>query len=170
MSSVSHHTCNLIDQFSLKERVIMRTAWAGFTAIGVWGIYRQDPLWSLLYLIYVLAGFGLVVLPGLCAHCPYPSQFSTCLFLPPGLVQRFYPYRGPRMSPLGKVAVLVVMAGMVVFPQFWLIHDPAVLALFWLTALPVIATFPLHYCRRCRHRGCPMNRVANSSATESLPT
>jgi len=75
MSSTS--PCNLIDRFNLKERVLMRSAWPGFAAVGVWAIYRQDPLWSLGYLLYVLAGFALVVLPGLCAHCPYPSRFST---------------------------------------------------------------------------------------------
>lgn len=161
MSSLSPHTCSMIDRFSLQERVLMRTAWAVFTALGAWGIYRHAPLWSLLYLIYVLAGFALVVLPGLCAHCPYPSKFSTCLFLPPGLVQRFYPYRGPTMSPFEKIAVSVTMAGMVLIPQIWLVREPVILVIFWLSAIPVIAAFPLYYCRRCRHQGCPMNRVAS---------
>lgn len=167
MSATPPRQCNLIDTFSLKERLIMRTAWFGFTAVGLWGIHRQDPLWALLYLVYVLAGFALVVLPALCAHCPYPSQYSTCLFLPPGLVQRFYPYGGPRMSLLGKVAVFIVMAGMLAFPQFWLVHDRGLLTLFWLLALPTVVAFPLHYCRHCRHKGCPMNRVSKMADSGS---
>ena len=152
-------TCGWIDRFTWQQKALMRTGWFGFMAVGVWGIFLQDPLWALLYLIYGAAGFVLVVLPGLCSHCPYPSRFSTCLFLPAGLVARFYPYRGPQMSPAGKAAVAVVMVGMVVIPQFWLISSKGLLLLFWLLAVPVIAAFPLHYCRRCRHTGCPMNRA-----------
>ena len=152
-------TCGLIDRFSWKQKLLMRTGWFGFMAVGAWGIYLQDPLWALLYVSAGVAGFALVVLPCLCTHCPYPSRFSTCLFLPAGLVQRFYPYRGPQMTPAGKLAVAAVMVGMVAFPQLWLISHPGLLVLFWLLALPVIAAFPLHYCRRCRHTGCPMNQA-----------
>jgi len=159
MASTSHAPCSLIDRFSLTEKLIMRIGWFGFMAVGAIGMFRQDPLWAMLYVLCATAAFLLVVLPGLCAHCPYPSQFSTCLFLPAGLVKRFYPYRGPQMSPLGKIAVAAVMVAMVAVPQFWLIREPALLGVFWVLAVPLIAAFPLHYCRCCRHEGCPMNRV-----------
>jgi hypothetical protein len=70
----------LIDRFSFTEKGLLRTGWYGFMAIGAVGIYRQDPLWSLLYIVYGVAGFALVVLPRLCAHCPYPYKYSTCSF------------------------------------------------------------------------------------------
>jgi hypothetical protein len=130
-------------------------------AVGTWGIYLKSPLWSLFYLLYSIGGFTLVILPGLCAHCPYPYRFSTCLFFPLGLLKRYYPYKGPRMSRAEKIFVAVVMAGIFIFPQFWLLRQPGTLAVFWLLALPVLIVFPLYYCRRCRHVGCPMNRVAD---------
>jgi hypothetical protein len=57
------------------------------------------------------------------------------------------------------------MAGMVIIPNFWLVADLSLLALFWLVALPFIAALPIHYCKRCRNFDCPMNK-AESRATE----
>jgi len=155
--------CALIDRFSLTERLIMRTGWLGFMAVGAYAIYRQDPLWAWGYVAYGIIGFALVVLPGLCAHCPYPYERSTCLFMPPGILRKFYPYRGPRMTPAEKAAAFSTMAGMVVLPHFWLVNDIPLLMIFWLLGLPVLAAFPMHYCSRCRHFGCPMNKAPKSS-------
>ncbi len=163
MTSENNHHCNLIDRFSLIERVLMRTGWFGFMAVGTYGIYRQDPLWAWLYITYGILGFALVVLPGLCAHCPYPSKHSTCLFLPPQLLNRFYPYRGPQMSLGGKAATIATMAGMVIMPHFWLVNDVPLLVLFWLLGLPTVAAFPTHYCKQCRHFGCPMNKAGSQA-------
>ncbi|MGD9368888.1 MAG: hypothetical protein PVH87_24505 [Desulfobacteraceae bacterium] len=164
MPSSNNTGCPLIDRFSLQERIVMRTAWFGFMAIGAYGIYKAAPIWAVLYVLYSLLAFALVVLPALCAHCPYPYKRDTCLFLPPGILRRFYPYKGPKMSVAGKVGVLAAMAGMVIIPNFWLAADLALLLLFWLAALPTIAAFPLHYCKRCRNFDCPMNKAKNRAA------
>lgn len=149
----------LTDRFSLKERLLIRVGWYGFMIAGIWGIFVQAPVWAVIYFLYSLVAFALVILPGLCAHCPYPSEYSTCLFLPPALVNRFYPYKGPQMHPAAKILVLITMAGIIVMPQFWLIANFPLFLLFWLLALPTIATFPMYYCKRCRHFDCPMNKV-----------
>jgi len=137
----------------------MRMLFAAFTAIGTYGIYVQSPLWAVIYILFILLGSTLVVLPALCAHCPYPSKHGTCLFLPPGLVMRFYPYKGPDMSVAGKAGSLFVIAVMMIMPNIWLISNPLLLLLFWLIALPIAAAFPLHYCKHCRHFDCPMNKT-----------
>lgn len=149
----------LIDRFSSKEKFLMRSGWLAFMIVGVFGIYRQNPLWAYLYAAWGILGFSLVVLPFLCAHCPYPYQLSTCLFLPPKLIQRLYAYRGPQVSTAEKIASGAALAGMVVIPQFWLVRDIPLLVLFWIVGVPSMAAFPLHYCSRCRHHGCPMNNV-----------
>jgi hypothetical protein len=148
----------LIDRFSLQERLVVRTGWYGFMIIGTIGIFMQAPIWAAVYLGYSLVAFGLIILPGLCAHCPYPSQYSTCLFLPPALVNRFYPYKGPQMHPTAKILVFIAMAAIVMLPQFWLIASLPLFLLFWLFALPTLVAFPMHYCKRCRHFDCPLNR------------
>ena len=142
------------------ERIVLRVGWYGFMAIGTYAIYKHSPIWAAVYVIYALLGFALIVLPGLCAHCPYPSKHNTCLFLPPGLLNRFYPYQGPNMSRIGKFAVFTVMAGIVIMPHFWLLFELSTLLLFWLFGLPTLVAFPIHYCKRCRHFGCPMNKAA----------
>jgi hypothetical protein len=154
-----NHRCMLIDRFSLMERILLRIGWYGFLLVGTYAIYKQDPLWALIYAVYAILGFALLVLPSLCTHCPYPYEFSTCLFLPPALLRKFYPYRGPRMSPTGKVVSVFTMAGMVILPNLWLIHDIRLAVLFWLLALPTLVVFPLHYCVRCRHFSCPLNKA-----------
>ncbi len=164
MPSKNSTGCTLIDRFSLMERIIMRSGWYGFMAVGTYAIYKQAPVWAWVYVVYALLGFALVVLPGLCAHCPYPSKHSTCLFLPPAFMNRYYPYKGPQMSPAGKIAVLAVMAGMVIIPLFWLMADLPMLMLFLLLGLPTLAIFPMHYCKRCRHFDCPLNKADKPEA------
>ena len=158
MSGSGHQPCALIDRFTWKQKAVMRSGLFGVMAVGTGGIYLHNPLLAGLYLLGALVGAVLIVLPGLCAHCPYPSQFSTCLFLPAGLLNRCYPYRGPQMSLAGRLAVAAVTVGIVAMPQYWLISHRTLLIIFWLLTLPVALAFPLHYCRRCRHTGCPLNR------------
>ncbi len=164
MSPENTPQCTLIDRFSFTEKLLMRTGWTGFMAVGAYGIYRQDPFWALLYVVFGILGFVLVVLPGLCAHCPYPYRYDTCLFQPPGLLKTVYSYKGPRMSLQAKIAVGATLGGMAIFPNYWLIQDQLVLLVFWIIALPVLLAFPLHYCTRCRHAGCPMNRAFSKMA------
>jgi hypothetical protein len=162
MASTKNNTCNLIDRFSISERIVMRLGWYGFMAVGTYGIFKQSPGWAVIYVAYSVLSFTLVVLPGLCAHCPFPSKYGTCLFLPPGLINQFYPYKGPRMHPASKIAVPITLLGMVLLPNIWLVSDPPLLMLFWLLALPILAVFPLYYCRRCRYFDCPLNKAAAS--------
>ncbi len=164
MSLESMPGCTLIDRFSFLEKMLMRAGWYGAMAVGFYGIYKQDPLWAVLYAAFGILGFALGVMPSLCAHCPYPAFHSTCLFMPPAVVRKFYPYRGARMSRLEKVVTLVCLAGTMIIPLFWLARDRVLLVVFLLIGLPVLAVFPLHYCRRCRHVGCPLNRTSVRSA------
>jgi Flp pilus assembly protein TadB len=64
------------------------------------------------------------------------------------------------MSAAEKVGSFAAMAAMVIMPNFWLASSPLLLVLFWIFALPTLAAFPRHFCKRCRHRGCPMNRAS----------
>ena len=149
----------LIDRFTLKERLLIRMGWYGFMIAGTWGIFVQAPVWAVAYLLYCFAAFAVIILPGLCAHCPYPSLYSTCLFLPPAWVNRFYPYQGPQMRPAAKMMTFIAMAGIIAIPQFWLMSSFPLFLLFWMLALPTLAAFPMYYCRRCRHFDCPMYKA-----------
>ena len=157
--NIQDHSCSLIDRFPLKHRIIMQTGWYGFIAIGLAGVALQSQLWALIYFVFVIASFFFMVLPSLCSHCPYPEKHDTCLFLPPSLIRKFYPYRGPRMSRTESLTTLLGLAGIVIFPQAWLYHSPLLFIIFWAFCLPSIIAFPLYYCKRCRHEKCPMNNA-----------
>lgn len=155
----THRQCRLIDRFSMKEKVLMRGGWLGFMAVALYGIAKQDPFWASVYGTWCVLGFAVAVLPVICARCPYPSEFNTCLFLPPRLLRAIYPYREGEMSLFGKISSFIALVGMAVIPFFWLIRDPLLLILYLAIGLPVWSVFPAYYCRRCRNFGCPANRA-----------
>lgn len=159
MAPLPNSKCELIDRFTMKTRWGMQTAWFGFMAVGALAIFRQNTVWALLYISGCLLALALIVLPSVCAHCPYPSEFYTCLFLPPKFVNRFYPYKGPDISTAGKWTSAVAIAAIVIMPHFWLVQTPLLLLLYWGFCLPAMAAFPIHFCKHCRHFKCPMNRT-----------
>ena len=147
-----------LDGFATWEKMLWRADGLGLVVVALAGIHSVSPAGALGYALF--AAVGLVVgLPSLCSHCPYPTRHSDCLFLPPKLVARLLPYRGPKLTRLEALAVLGVTVGFFLLPQIWLIQRPLWLVPFWALALPMAVGFPVHYCRRCRHVGCPMNRV-----------
>jgi hypothetical protein len=60
------------------------------------------------------------------------------------------------VDKMGFIAGTLVV---VLMPQYWLVKKPLLLALFWIICLPILATFPLYYCKKCRHTLCPFNCV-----------
>ena len=67
-------SCTLIDRFSFTQKLSMRAGWFGFMAVGTYAIAKQNPLWAWAYVAFGFFGFALVVLPSICAHCPYVRQ------------------------------------------------------------------------------------------------
>lgn len=159
MTVKSNNECALHDGFSLKDKILMQTGWNGFMIVGTYGIYKQAPLWAWAYIAYVIIGYSLIVIPYLCAHCPYPYKMMDCLFMPSGFLRKFYTYRGPQPPMIGKIAACAVMVGTALIPNFWIYSDIPLLIVFWIFGLPTLLAFPLHYCKHCRHSGCPANRV-----------
>ncbi len=163
MKSQAEGKCKYIDRFPLSHQLIMRTGWYGFITVGLVGIAMHSLVWAGVYFIISLAGFALAVMPSICAHCPYPTKYDSCLFLPPAIVRKLYPYRGPEESLAGKILTIISLIAIIAFPQPWLSKNSIFLTLFWLICLPSIAAFPLFYCKRCRHKGCPLNSAATDS-------
>lgn len=152
-------TCRLIDRFSLKERLLARTGWYGFMAVAIYAIGKQDLLWAGGYTLVCAVGFAAMILPSLCTHCPYPSQYDTCLFLPPAWIRRLYGYRDTPMTLKGKIAAGSAALAIIAMPLIWLVEDIPMLLLYGLFLLPSILVFPIHYCKRCRNCNCPLNKT-----------
>ncbi len=162
----SQQYVNLIERFSLLEKILMRIGFYGFIIIGAYGIYSVSITGGLIYTCFAIFGFIFVVLYCLCAHCPYPYKYSTCLFLPSGLVKKLYKFRSERMSISDKIGWIIMMAGLVMIPQYWLLENHVVLTIFWILCLPTLVSISFYYCRRCRHFDCPFNSVRMKSESK----
>lgn len=148
-----------IDTFSPAEKALMRIGLYGFVAAGAVGMHAAGPAWGWGYLAFAVLGFSGPVALILCARCPYPYVRHTCLFVPPGLIARVYPFRPRPMAGWEKVVLALFFAALFVVPLPFLVAWPAALAVFLALALPTNAAVLLCYCPRCRNRRCPFNRV-----------
>ena len=151
--------CRFVDGFPVTHKIGMRLLMIVFPVVGAYAIFLHNTAWGWIYLGFVVLGQAILVLPNLCGHCPYPYEHNDCLLIPAGLVRRLIPYRGPEISKGGSFALAVAAAGPVLIPQVWLFREPLLLILFWASLLPFLAYFLLYLCKRCRHTGCPANRV-----------
>ena len=160
--------CTLIDRFSLLEKTLMRLGFYGAFALAAFGLALDSPLRAAIYLAASLAALNLGLLPGACAHCPYPYQHKDCLFYPYWILLRLYRYRGPNFSALDVVLVAVGFGVPMIAPQFFLWHRPVLAAVnlgLWLAAP---AGMVLHFCKGCRNVGCPLNRVSPEEKERAL--
>ncbi|KMY68638.1 hypothetical protein AAU61_03135 [Desulfocarbo indianensis] len=155
----AHDCIKLLDGFSLAQKTVLRLLLAAFLAVGACGVFLQSALWGWVYLGVVISTQFFMVLPTLCGHCPYPRHHDDCLFLPAGLMRRLVKYRGPAISRGEVVQMGLALLAAVLLPQYWLSMNPPLFVSFWVLALAFLASFPFYLCKRCRHRGCPANRV-----------
>jgi hypothetical protein len=151
--------CKFVDRFPAWQKLVMRLLMIGFPAVALYAMFRHDALWAWIYLAFVVLGQLFLALPALCAHCPYPYKHNDCLLLPADMVRSLLTYRGPRLSKGEKAALTIALAGTVIMPQYWLFREPVLLILFWALLLPFLGFFQFYLCKRCRHTGCPANRI-----------
>lgn len=149
----------LLDGFSLGQKIIIRLLFAGFIAVGAYAVFLHSTAWGWIYLGVATIGQAVFVLPSLCGHCPYLHHLNDCLFAPAGLMRRVVKYRGPKVSGSETAFICITLVLVAGIPQVWLIRHTNLLILFWAILVPFVAYFPLHLCKRCRHTGCPANRV-----------
>jgi hypothetical protein len=163
----ANNCTQLMDGFSLGQKILLRSLLAGFIAVGAYAIFLHSAPWGWIYLGVAILGQAFFVLPSLCGHCPYPNQYRDCLFLPSGIMRRLVGYRGPKVTGHETALISITLLLVVGMPQVWLIEHTGLLLLFWAILLPFVAYFPLSLCKRCRHTGCPANRVRSSIETSS---
>ncbi len=149
----------LLDGFSLSQKIVLRFLLVAFIAVGAYAIFLHSAWWGWAYLGVAVLGQAYFVLPSLCGHCPYPNQYRDCLFLPAGIMRLLVTYRGPKVTSSEAALIGITLLLVVGIPQFWLIRETGLLILFWALLVPFVAYFPFHLCKRCRHTGCPSNRV-----------
>jgi hypothetical protein len=159
---VSQHprrNVSLADRFSLVEKILMRIGFSGVLIIGACGIYLENITLGIIYTAFIIFGQSVLLSYCLCSHCPYPNKYSDCLFVPARLIKKSYKFRSGPMSILEKIGFIIMIVGVVVIPQYWLLKNYVILAIFWVFCLPTYAGLVFYECKRCRHFVCPFNRV-----------
>jgi hypothetical protein len=157
----------LKDGFTWYEKLFMRVGLVAVVGIGAFAIYRGDPLFAIGYLLFVALGGLLVMYDSLCVYCPYPFKHSDCLFFPYQLVASVTTLRTTPIPWFRKALSALAFIGIVAIPQYWLWGQWSLFGAFWaLTVVGGIAV-PCHFCRRCRHRLCPMNLVTPQAGDQA---
>lgn len=144
--------------------------WLYYTAVGlvppitgVVAIYPRSALGLMVYGLVMIAGLG-AVLYFFCTHCPHyrkPGRFLRCLFFW-GLPKFFVPRNTP-LTRLEKLAVVVALVVMLIFPLAWLAEEPGLLLVYLLSLAVFLATVRRHECRRCTFADCPANAAPASA-------
>jgi hypothetical protein len=158
---------NLVESFTLLQKILMRVGFCGFMIVGAYGIYLESMLWGLIYSGFVIFGIEFGLSYFLCSHCPYPYKHSDCLFVPFWVITKQYKFRPAPMSILDKTAFILAMSGFIVIPQYWLLKDYTILILFWIFCLPTIASLPFFWCKRCKNFHCCFNSVSEELISQS---
>ena len=169
MTSTSNDTsCPKLDRplFDFAERTLMQFGLYAFLVIGFFGIHQHRP--GLGMGIPDLRRRHRILRPGvlstICARCPYPYKLEH-LPVPArtGWSRRSNARRRTPIRTWQKVGVTVFFLSLLVLPLPWLAGQPPLLAGFLGLALPVFGTVVLYYCKRCRNRRCPFNRVQGAA-------
>ena len=151
---------NLTDKFPLVGKIVTGIAFYGVIIIGLYVIFQESIAWGLGYTAFLIFGFVVLFGYGVCAHCPYPYKYSDCFFPPFGqLVAKMYKFRPEPFNVIDKIGFFIIMGGMVVIPQYWLFKNYAMLVVFWILCVFMVALLQFYGCRRCRNFTCPFNTV-----------
>ena len=147
------------DSFSIMERLFMQISFYIFIIFGIIGIAIENWIVGLIYIVFVIFSFQILLLRMFCCYCPYPYQYSTCLFIPLSVFKNIE-QKKQDMALINRLAPLIAFGGMYIIPQYWIIKSLFFFIGFWIFGLIVGLGLIIHFCRSCRHVQCPLNRAA----------
>ena len=150
------------DSFSAVEKIIMQISFYVFTIFGIVGIAIESWIGGLIYLAFVIFSLQVLLLRMFCCYCPYPYQYSTCLFTPLRVFKKIE-QKKEDMHLINRLAPLIAFGGMYLIPQYWLIKNLYFFIGFWIFGLIVGLGLIIHFCGTCRHVQCPLNRAAKGT-------
>lgn len=155
----------LIEKFTPLQKFFMRLGLYCALIVGAYAIYIQSIIWGIIYTVFILLGI-FPFLSCFCSHCPYPYENSDCLFLPYKFIYTIYKFRPGPLNIMEKGTILLITAGLILIPQYWLFKDYILLIIFWIFCALVLIPAPLYFCRRCKYAHCPLNLTKRESIKE----
>jgi hypothetical protein len=150
------------DSFSAVERIFMQISFYILLIFGLVGIAIENWIVGLIYLVFVIFSLQVLLLRMFCCYCPYPYQYSTCLFIPLRIFKKIE-QKKEDMPLINRLAPLIAFGGMYLIPQYWIIKNLFFFIGFWIFGVIVGLGLIFHFCGSCRHVQCPLNRAAKES-------
>lgn len=124
-------------------------------------IVSDSLVWVFVYLAVFLFHFLVVECRFFCSHCPHYFNAEgrvRCMFLW-GVPRFFRPRPGP-LSALDKSMMVWGFTVMLLFPLYWLLQQPLLLAVYVAGWLIIGLTMKKYECCRCIYLHCPLNSIA----------
>ena len=149
------------NSFSAKEKILMQISFYIFIIFGIVGTAIESRWAGFIYLTFVIFSFQVLLLRMFCSYCPYPYQYSNCLFIPLRLFNKIK-YKQEKMPFINRLAPLIAFGGLYLIPQYWIIKSLFFFIGFWVFGLIVMLGLITRFCGSCRHVQCPLNRAARS--------
>jgi len=140
----------LIDHFSILDKIIIRFCFFGSIIIGTYSIFMVSNVWGVIYLAIIVSSLGIICRYSFCPFCPYPTQYSDCLFIPAKFVKKIVRHRNGEMTSSDKFISLIGFAIIAAIPQYWLLKDMKLFLLYWILLVPMIVRVSSYLCKRCR--------------------
>jgi hypothetical protein len=153
--------CTLTNGFDLWEKVYAQFSFFAMCIIGTVGIALVDWRWILPYLlIYGYGVLGVVMRHLVCPRCPHLYVYSDCLQGPPKITMWLVKKRKTTpFSIFEKFLFYMIFILIPTYPIYWLLSNPILLGAFLIAASMWYLGQLLYFCKRCRVKECPFNRV-----------
>jgi hypothetical protein len=129
--------------------------------LGTVGILLEDWIWTAPYIVFYWYGIPGIVMRHLnCPRCPHLHEYGDCLQAPASLARFLVKKRKVHaFSVLERGLFYSIFILIPVYPIYWLRSDLALLVPFLLMAVMWYCGQFFYFCRKCRVRECPFNRV-----------
>ncbi|MCM2466857.1 hypothetical protein [Methanoculleus oceani] len=133
--------------------VFALTLLAGAVIIGTVAISFVSPLYAPAYLA-VAALLSGAVIAVFCTKCPMRGE--GCIHFFPGRVAALLPARRGKYTAVEIAAVSVALLLIAAVPQYWLLSQIQLFALFWVLAGTGIFLILRRVCPGCDNACCPL--------------
>ncbi len=135
---------------------VLSLFWIFFSLIiGLLSIIDESLAMGMLYIAIVAFSF-LTVVYSFCSKCT--CRLDSCAHILPGKLTKLLPERKQTHYTFwDALGILIPLAVMLAFPQFWLWKNKILLIIFWLFFLIAIIEIKLSVCKACKNEGCPLS-------------
>ena len=140
----------------------MQISFYVFVIFGIVGTFIENWIVGIIYLVFILFSLHVLLLRMFCRYCPYPYQYSTCLFMPLSIFKRIE-QKKENMSLINRLSPLIAFGGMYLIPQYWIVKNLFFFIGFWIFGVIFGLGLTIHFCGSCRHVQCPLNRAAKKT-------